>query len=643
MNIRRGMELFKNKALKIYRDASKKMKKIISSKPTVNEILEDIETNHNYSWYQEIFNRNKNNLNDVAILYKGNKIKYGELFFKANQYAKSLRSMGVGEGSEIPVCLSNCPEIVYLMAAASLIGAKLNIFGPNYPTDYITEIINGTNSGIIFVEDNYFEKVKPGVDASKVKKIAMISLADSLKNGVNVYLEMETHPEIYTSKVDDFKKNDERILSQSEFIKTGESYKGKIKADSNLDTEFVITYTSGSTNEKRPKAIVHSARSFITVGRFHNKDLNGGFSLKPFTFLAHIPTYSNTNLVSCISDALIQGGQLSMEPCYNEQQFLHTLMTYKPHYVAATKSFWLSAAKRILYDPKYKDVKLENLFLAFSCGEALEINEETFINTAMKQANMGTSVTHTPFSVVKMSEAAGDCEHGSILYTLFRAYGNLKPKTFLTGEAEGLKHFPFVEIAVLDGNGKKLGPGQLGRLVANSPCTMKEYKNNPQATSDFFIKDADGKTWADMSVYGYIDENDRVFIRGRIPKKGENFPPFLVAKRILKDRENVLSCEVVKDEVSNCFIAHIELHPESSSDLKMILSNALDRCREILDQTGCKLYFNIHSFENGFALTGSGKRDVKKLKNMGLTLDCIDSDLFDLNPTKKIQGTVLVK
>jgi len=643
MNIKRGMELFKAKALKIYREASKCMKKIVPGKPTVIEVLDDIETNHNHSWYQEVFNKNKNNLDDVALLYKGTKITYKELFYKVNQYAKSLRSMGVGEGSEIPVCLSNCPEIVYLMGAASLIGAKLNIFGPNYPTDYITEIINGTNSKIIFVEDNYYEKIKPGIDESKIKKIAMVSLADSLKNGVNAYLEMETHPEIYTSKVVAYKKNDDRIITQLEFIKNGESYTGKIKADSTLDTEFVITYTSGSTNEKRPKAIVHSQRSFITVGRFHNKDLNGGFSLKPFTFLAHIPTYSNTNLVSCISDSLIQGGQLALEPCYGEQQFINTLLMYKPHYVAATKSFWLSVAKNILYNPKYKNVSLENLFLAFSCGEALEINEETFINKAMKKAKMGTSVTHTPFSVVKMSEAAGDCEHGSILYTLFRAYGNLNPKNILAGEAVGLKHFPFVEVAVLDENGKRVAPGKLGRLVANSPCTMKGYKNNPEATDAFFIKDADGKVWADMSVYGYIDENDRVYMRGRIPKKGEKYPPFLVAKQILKDRDNILSCEVVKDDVTDSFIAHIELHPESSPDINMILSNALERCKPILAQTGSKLYFNIHSFENGFSLTGSGKRDVKKLKSMGLTNDCIDAELFNLNSIVENKGTVLVK
>ena len=45
-------------------------------KPTSKEILKDIEKNHNHSWYEELYTRNKNNLDDVAIFYRGYKIFY---------------------------------------------------------------------------------------------------------------------------------------------------------------------------------------------------------------------------------------------------------------------------------------------------------------------------------------------------------------------------------------------------------------------------------------------------------------------------------------------------------------------------------------------------------------------------------------
>lgn len=637
MLIKRGTRLFDKDNFKLYKNLSKKMVKILPSKPTVEEVLKDLEVNHNHSWYQEVYEKNVNNLDDIALLYRGRKILYKELFDNIEKYAKSLKQMGMGEDSEIPVCISNCPEVVYLMGAASMIGAKLNLFGAKYPSDYITEIINGCNTNLIFVEDNYYEKIKEGIDASKIKTIVMTSLTDSLKNGINPYEKMETQPELFINKVNKYKSMNDKIISQNEFVQIGQQYNGELNANVDINKDFVITYTSGSTNEKRPKAIVHSSKSFITVGRFHNKDMNGGFSLKKFTFLAHIPTFSNTNLVSCISDALIQGAQLALEPCYSKEQFLNTLLIYKPHYVAATKSFWINISKKILYDKKYENAKLSNLFLAFSCGEPFEINEENFINSAMKKAKMGVNVTHTPVSILKMSEAAGDCEHGSIFYTLFRKYGSYKPKVKMTGEAEGLKYFPFAEVAVLDENGNVLEKNKLGRIVANSPCTMKEYKNNKEATEKFYVVDSTGKKWADMSVYGYINEDNRVFIRGRIPKNGEILPTFVVAKKILKDTANILSCEVVKDDETDSLVAHIELMPTCNKNIDLILHDASERCKEILLDNNLKLYFKIWSFDNSFPLTASGKRDVKKLKNMGLQDDYIDSSVYLNNNIKEKQ------
>ena len=356
MKINRGIESFRNRTYKLFKDIGNKFKKLIPNKPSVDDILKDIEINHNHSWYDELYNRNKNNLDDIALIYRGNKITYREMFDKMNQYAKALKSMNINSESEIPVCLSNCPEIVYLMGAASRVGARLNIFGSNYPTDYINEIIKGTNSNLLFIEDNYYEKIKSGIDDCNLKNIVAISLQNSLKNGNNPYEKIEKNPELFINKVEDIKKKDSRVLNQNEFIEHGKDYTGEIDAKVNIDHKFVITYTSGSTNEKRPKALIHSSRNFITVARFHDKDING-ITTKSFTSLAHIPTFSNTNLVSCISDSLMQGAKLALEPVYDKDFFVTSLIIHKPHYVAATKSFWINMSKKVLYDKNYSGVK----------------------------------------------------------------------------------------------------------------------------------------------------------------------------------------------------------------------------------------------------------------------------------------------
>ena len=88
-------------------------------KNNVYNVLLDLEKNHNHSWALEVIDRNKNNLDAPAIYYRGRNITYAEMFNSAKNYAKSLKSMGYKKGDEIPVCVANTPEFIYLFLAIS--------------------------------------------------------------------------------------------------------------------------------------------------------------------------------------------------------------------------------------------------------------------------------------------------------------------------------------------------------------------------------------------------------------------------------------------------------------------------------------------------------------------------------------------
>ena len=181
--------------------------------------------------------------------------------------------------------------------------------------------------------------------------------------------------------------------------------------------------------------------------------------------------------------------------------------------------------------------------------------------------------------------------------------------------------FAMVDTAVLDHEGNYCEPYTLGRLVANSPCNMKCYKNNPEATDAFFIKDATGKTWGDCRVYGYIDGQGGVHMKGRIPDHPGDVPLFRIAEAVLCDRKNVLSCEVV--EADGAYVAHVEFMPGYNGDQKSVLKNAQKRClksfgREVTD----RLYWRIRSNEEAFPLTGCGKRSAKALVQEGISRNC---------------------
>ncbi len=591
------------------------------SKLEMQRILEDLQMNHNHTWYEELYLRNKGWLEDIALFYRGNNISYGVMFEKMKKYARALRSFGLCEGDEIPVCMANMPELVYLLGAISIIGAKANVFGAEFDPAYITEIIDDCTSDLIFVLDYAYAEIKEAVKASHVKRIVMCSLVDSLSDNVNPYEKYDQRHGLIQNSRNEYMAENSNIISIADFEKRGCGGENVLVSKAGLDTEFLITYTSGSTNTNRPKAIIHTTRSLITIGRCHDPEVQKTTSLKNFTMQAHIPTHSNTDLIASISDALMQGSRLALEPVYDKDFFIYTLLINKPDYIVATRSFWIDTAKKILFDPEFADVKLSSVLIAFAVGEPMEINEERFINRALRKAKAGTDKIPLPFSVVAIGAAGGDCEHGGIFYNLFRNFQNLKPANLIHHQEQGLMPFAMVDTAVLDREGNCCKPYELGKLVANSPCNMKGYKNNPEATKAFFIKDANGKTWGDCRVYAYIDAQGGVHMKGRIPDHPSDLPLFRIAETILKDRKNILSCEVV--EVGDSYVVHVELMPETKQTQKNILKKSLKRCRQAFDNTIAeRIYWRVRSTSESFPLTGCGKRSAKALVEEGISSYC---------------------
>ena len=245
----------------------------------------------------------------------------------------------------------------------------------------------------------------------------MPSLADSLKNGIHP-LEEEKYKERFESKVDKYRSDS--ILSIADFRALGKNYQGTIKEDVNLNDQFCITYTSGSTNAKHPKQIIHNVRSFIMIARHHDKDMSGGVDMSKLTLLSHIPPYSNTDIISSISDSLMQGSKLALEPIYDRNFFLTSLRINEPNCVIATTSFWIQAMKDAMYKPENKDLLMPYLLIIFAAGEGMSANEEKFLNRGLRKVRAGSKFLPPFLKSTVMSAGGGDCVHCSIFYSILR-------------------------------------------------------------------------------------------------------------------------------------------------------------------------------------------------------------------------------
>lgn len=620
---------------------------IVEKKRQAKRILLDLKKNHNWSWIKEISERNKNNLNDVALFYRGTEVTYDELLNKKRvEFAKSLKAFDVKKGTEVPLCMSNCPEFIYTLAGISTLGAKFNSFGSGFDKEYIKEIIDGCDSNLLIITDDLFEDIKSIIPNDK--QVVLISLTDSLENGIDPYKDIDTLFKSLENKVDFYKSKYDNVISLSEFIKRGKNVNlaNDFFEDVDLEDEFSITYSSGSTNSARPKAIVHDNMSYIVVGRFHDDDVSELPSMKKRRVLAHIPSHSNTNITSSISDSLMQDCTVTLEPIYDVNFFPYSILINKANVVEATRSFWVNFAKSVnsgyykddFMAPSLRKIDANYVFKElvgpFSVGEPISPGEEKYINKALRKIKAGSN--HLPFVLpsTTISIGGGDCEHGGLFVLMFKSLKDKMPLQAISKDTTGLNYFKYASIAVLDEFGNRLENGQFGRLVGKSPCDMLYYKNNEEATKNFYCTDSKGNKWTDFNVHGYIDKFDNVHIKGRI-NKDDIYPPFLIADAILKDTKNIMSCEVLPinylDE--QFFVANIELNPDNTKDktlikydlsemgkVENIIISAENRCQDLLPRyINAKVIYRVIDNKQSFPLTGCGKRNNLKLKEMGFS------------------------
>ena len=109
--------------------------------------------------YEYLWEKNKEFLEDIAIVYLGKKISYRELFANIDRVADSFWSLGVREGDVVSVCSVSTPEVIYSIYALSKIGATVNILEPRNNAERIEYYLNLTESRYLVMLDLCFPKI----------------------------------------------------------------------------------------------------------------------------------------------------------------------------------------------------------------------------------------------------------------------------------------------------------------------------------------------------------------------------------------------------------------------------------------------------------------------------------------------------
>lgn len=606
---------------------SKPSKRITTSKMGKRAIgaLKEIRREDNESWYRFVRKRSITCWWETALFYRGTKITFEEMFRRADELSVSLSAIGLQAEDEIGVCVTNTPELVYVLFAANRLGIKVNLFGSNFDKSYLSEIMDEVSSKVIFISDDIYNDIRDVLRQKSFGKIVVSSLADSLTEdykSCDEYVSWLDEYYHFENKTGDIVSELDNAVTFYDFIREGHEYTGEVIESGNLETDFLISYTSGSTKIGHPKAILHKNRSLITAGKFHDPYLSGNPKIPGLRGLAHIHPESNTDIITCISDNLIQGWSVALEPLYDSDAYIDYVFLNKPNYLNGTTSFNIQMAKMYLNSSKYFSLKMPFLFALFCVGEATSPGEEKYLNAFLKKAKAGSGVSikglRLPYTTVSIG--GGDCEHGGIFYTLWKTLYQKLYSIKLRGESLGMLLVPYVVTTALkknsNGQYEECDYGEMGVLVSNSYTNLSCYKNNYEATNDLIIEDNLGRKWVTNAVGGYIDRCGAVHQKGRLnTKELHGVEPYMVDDVVLENDRIIMSSSTVK--VDSNYVITIQCNPNNVKNEENVLALVRESLtKSTLNLEMQKIFVRVLPPMESYPLTVSGKRSVRALEQM---------------------------
>ena len=476
--------------------------------------------------YEFMYSRNKDNQNDVAINYFGNKIKYKNFFNKIEETAKALQANGVKKGDIVTICSITTPEVVYLFYALNRLGAVANMIDPRVNEDRIIEIINNSNSKLVFTLNLIYPKIEKMKDSLNSEKYVVLSAYDSLLFPLNV---------IKNRGKDIPKINKNENITWKKFISEGKTIDilNTISYEENMPAGIV--YTGGTTGV--PKGAVLSNENFN--GMALNYTIGNLGVRRQQTVLDIMPPFIAYGMNTGLHMPLSLGVTVIIIPKFEPEKFPDLIIKHKPNNCLGVPSH---------FDILTKSEKLKNADLSFIMypavgGDAMNNVLEENLNKFLTEHNCAARITKG-YGMTELSGAA--ITSG----TNFNKLGSV-----------GIP-FPLNSVGIFKpGTDEELPKGQIGEVCMKGPTMMLGYLNNEEEEAKVKKVHSDGTIWVHSQDYGYIDNDGFLFVKGRMkrtivrPDGHNNYP--LEIENVINTFEGVCNSAVVDFDARKIGNGHI--------------------------------------------------------------------------------------
>lgn len=565
---------------------------------------------YNINIFENIMSWNQENLDTPAFDYYGNCITYGELPQRVGEYENAFKSLGIGEGDVVTLCMPVCIENMMTLFALNCMGAISNSVNFLFLRSNLKAYTDEKKSQTLIILDAFLQMVIDQLPKTKIKNVVITSLADYLpESHKHIFDDMSGLPqslrEIFDNASERQTMLQEKIgalkhicfqgLQKLLFLNRGKSIAENKPINIERDVEY--SYTSGTTGN--PKCIVYkeeSANAFIEMhAGLDTRDYVGErvFQIIPLT-------HATGERVSGFLP-LAKGKTLVPQPIYDKESFAKRVSETKCNWLVAAPSFYLAAVEQGIIG----NIAWESVTRPASGGEPVTKSNVIMIDEWLKQNGCKS----------RFAIGGGAAEDGS--GTIFTYFMDEEKKTNETGYPLE----PFIKAKIVDERGVCVKPGERGYLHISSPAAADRYLNDSKATEKRWYYE-DGIRWGITGDIAVQNVDGSYNILGRaddsyLNEKGERIYLF--------DIENALE---IDDPVMEWEITALQDEKKTHVVGQVVPKRGYENSVEDIVLLLCKKYsLDAVKFYEKFELSEvTGKRDWQKLKNDKIGYLAIDKD-----------------
>ena len=500
---------------------------------------------------------------------------------RVDDMAKGMLAIGIKHGTHVGIWATNVPDWLTFLFAGAKIGAVLVTVNTNYKQNELEFLVKDSDIQTLCITDGVF-------DGSYVDMV--YTMLPELKESQRGFVKSERFPKL-KNVVYIGQEKYRGMYNTAELLLLGQNVADDVllEAKKKVDCFDVVNmqYTSGTTGFPKGVMLTH-----------HNITNNGYFTGEGMGFTADdklcccVPLFHCFGVVLASMNVLTHGCTQVMVESFDPLVVLASVHKERCTALYGVPTMFIAEMNH----PMFNMFDLSSLRTGIMAGSLCPIE-------LMRAVTEKMHITYIT-SVYGFTESSPGMTH-SVLSDSFE-------KRCLTVG----KEYPFTEVAVLDPETHKPCPVEVqGEMCCRGYNVMKGYYNNPEATKE--VIDENG--WIHSGDLGIKDKEGYYRITGRIKDM------------IIRGGENVYPREIEEflyhlDGVKDVQVAGVPSHKYGEEVGAFIIQHDGANLTEEIVKDFCRGKIARHKipkyvfFVDGYPLTGSGKIQKFKLKDLSLKL-----------------------